>query len=72
MCCHILKADEEDKINNIAIKATAEGEGDPGLSVAAIRKLLESFGRRLRPQEGWTTLTLMRGVSNTCVRAPRA
>jgi hypothetical protein len=34
----------DDKVNNIATRAMSEGEGDPSLTVAAIRKLLEAVG----------------------------
>jgi hypothetical protein len=35
---------KDDKVNNIAARAMSEGEGDPSLTFAAIRKLLEAVG----------------------------
>jgi hypothetical protein len=45
MCCHILKASEDDKVNNISTMAMAKGEGHPGLTARfAIQKSLEAIG----------------------------
>jgi hypothetical protein len=42
-CCYILMADDDDKVNSIATKATIEVEGDTDLTVIMIPKLLEAL-----------------------------
>jgi hypothetical protein len=41
--CHILTGSENDKVNHIATMAMTKGRGDPGLTIAAIRKLLDAL-----------------------------
>jgi hypothetical protein len=45
------ETNESDKEKFIARRAVMEGEGNPGLTVATIKRLLEALGTRLRLAE---------------------
>ncbi len=40
----ILKVSDGDRVNHIDTQAMSEGEGDPGLTVVAIWRLMEALG----------------------------
>jgi hypothetical protein len=46
------ETNESDKEKFIARRAVMEGEGNPGLVLATIKRLLEALGTRLRLAEG--------------------
>jgi hypothetical protein len=43
-CCQIMKTSESNKVKFIATTVVTEGEGNPGLTIAIVKKLLEALG----------------------------
>lgn len=43
-CCRIMKTSKSEKVKSVAMTAVSEGDGNPGLTIAAIKRLLEAIG----------------------------
>lgn len=61
MCCCIMKVSESYKIKFIATSAAIEGEGNPGLTIAIIKKMLEALGSEAEACRRDSTTLPMKG-----------